>query len=93
MLQAHGVFYGSSSFSNGLRRAPITSVTLTHPGFVAIGGTNSFTEDQLRVHADQLVFAINGMYRYQGWQNLNITPYIGGGPAFTSLDIGAIEVG
>lgn len=54
-------------------------VTLSNPGFVGALGAPSFTEDQLRAHAEQVVLALNGMYRYQGWSRL--TPYIGGGPA------------
>jgi opacity protein-like surface antigen len=69
------------------------NVTLNNPnlvGFTLDGGntfltTPHFTEDQLPAKVKMLQFNLNGLYRYQGLQNL--TPYIGGGPSLNIMRI------
>ena len=69
------------------------NVTLTNPNFVNVpsldgttqfAGTN-FTEDQQPAKVKLFQFALNGLYRYQGFQSF--TPYIGAGPSLNILRI------
>ena len=65
-------------------------VKLTHPGFNdpvnGLGlGQDNFTEDQLSATTKLLVYSVNGLYRYQGFEKF--TPYIAGGPAIYSFKV------
>ena len=62
------------------------NVTITHSGIAAVtGGADFFTEDQQPAKTNLYTFALNGIYRYKGFQTF--TPYIGAGPALYVWDI------